>query len=74
MADIPNAPSEVIGFEESEGRLYLRLRSGAMVVVDAHGAPLPLNDASIRKCLSLKARPAAPIDNEEAWNPWRQGP
>jgi hypothetical protein len=63
--------SEVIGFEEFEGRLRVRLRSGSVPVLDKDGRPVVVRDPAFRKQLFLGPKPS---DSEEAWDPWRQGP
>jgi hypothetical protein len=68
--------SEVIGFEELEGRLRVRLRSGSVPILDKEGRPVVARDAAFRKqlCLGPSNPPLEPSDPEEIWNPWRQGP
>jgi hypothetical protein len=68
--------SEVIGFDEFEGRLRVRLRSGSVPVLDKDGRPVVVRDPLFRKQLFLGPQdtPLRPSDSEETWDPWRQGP
>jgi hypothetical protein len=68
--------SEVIGFDESEGRLRVRLRSGSVPILDKDGRPVVLKDPVFRRqlCLGPSNAPLKPSDSEEMWDPWRQGP
>jgi hypothetical protein len=43
--------SEVIGFDESEGCLRVRLRTGSIRILDENGQPVVVNDPLIRKHL-----------------------
>jgi hypothetical protein len=76
MTDPKTSPSEAIGFEEIEGRLHVRLRSGTIAVIDEAGQPVVVSDPSMRRLLfsglmeSLSKQPYV----GESWNPWRQGP
>ena len=68
--------SEVIGFDEIEGRLRVRLRGGSVPILDKDGRPVVVRDPVFRKqlCLGPSNAPPEPSDSEEMWNPWRQGP
>jgi hypothetical protein len=68
--------SEVIGFDEFEGCLRVRLRTGSIRVLDENGQPVVVSDPLIRKHLFLEHSKAAskPSQIEEMWDPWRQGP
>ena len=68
--------SEVIGFDECEGRLRVRLRGGSVPILDKDGRPVVVRDPLFRKQLSLgpSSSPLKPADSEEMWDPWRQGP
>ncbi len=68
--------SEVIGFDELEGRLRMRLRSGSVPILDKDGRPVVVRDPEFRKQLRLApwSDPLKPSDSEEMWDPWRQGP
>jgi hypothetical protein len=45
--------SEVIGFDELEGRLRVRLRSGSVPILDKDGKPVAVSDPVFRKQLCL---------------------
>jgi hypothetical protein len=68
--------SEVIGFDEFEGRLRVRLRGGSVPVLDKDGRPVVVRDPLCRKqlCLGAAEAPLSPADPEDLWDPWRQGP
>ena len=68
--------SEVIGFDEFEGRLRVRLRSGSVPILDGDGQPVVVSDPLLRKHLFLEPSNtlSKPFEPEETWNPWRQGP
>ena len=68
--------SEVIGFDELEGRLRVRLRSGSVPILDKDGRPVVVRDPVFRKglCLGPSNAPLKPSDSQEMWDPWRQGP
>ena len=68
--------SEVIGFDELEGRLRVRLRSGLVPILDKDGRPVVVRDPVFRKqlCLGQSNAPLKHSDTQEMWDPWRQGP
>jgi hypothetical protein len=66
--------SEVIGFDELEGRLRVRFQSGSVPILDNDGRPVVVKDPVFRKQLCLSSAPLKPSDSEEPWDPWRQGP
>jgi hypothetical protein len=68
--------SEVIGFDEFEGRLCVRLRSGSVPILDKNGRPVVVRDPFFRKqlCLGTSNAPLKLADSEAMWDPWRQGP
>jgi hypothetical protein len=74
MSDLRASPSEVIGFDEFDGFLRVRLRTGTIPVVDESGQPVTVSDPSIRERLFSAANGSDPAKREELWNPWRQGP
>jgi hypothetical protein len=41
--------SEVIGFDESEGRLRVRLRSGSVAILDKDGRPVVVRDPVVQE-------------------------
>jgi hypothetical protein len=68
--------SEVIGFDESEGCLRVRLRTGSIRILDENGQPVVVSDPLIRKHLFFEYSnaPSKPSHIEDMWDPWRQGP
>jgi hypothetical protein len=65
---------EVIGFDELEGRLRVRLRSGSVAVLDKDGGPVVVRDPVFRKQLCLGPSNTPPEPSDSQWDPWRQGP
>ena len=75
MTDIGMSPSEVIGFDESDGCLRVRLRTTTVQVLDHSGRPVIVSDPAIRgRLFPDPADRPNPIEYDEFWDPWRQGP
>lgn len=76
MAERLNSLSEVVGFDESEGCLCIRLKTGTVPVVDENGERVIVSDPSIRQLLFSRPANEIPMSSmrQDIWNPWRQGP
>ncbi len=64
--------AETITASSPQGDVRIRLRAGSRVVLDESGTAIAIIDAPLGD--RDPTRPVVIDDENDVWNPWRQGP